>query len=246
MKAPFKHFDLPTQHLTGNIHYTPPKARQADEIDRRRSLPKGSILAEQQAQGLQIAAFILSQVEEKPDIEFAARIIAVSGLNSAWYGFAQRSPVMRRRLLLPYLAAEANSEPLNSSEQLTVTRDSLHEAAIAADGLRFAIYERSPQRAALKTAVGRGLGNVSLRLACLPIGETFSAQSNSYTVQRLVRERGLETLEAARQIGAELGTPPSVAQLVDPNSDLSVYIRRNAPNGVYAAYDKALANSQAA
>ncbi len=246
MKQPFKHFDLPTHHLTGDKHYVPPKARQPDEIERRRSLPTGTLLAEQQLQGIRIASSIIEHVVERPDVEFTARIVAASGLNSSWYGFARGSQVMRRRLQLPLVAGSLDVPPLTSTEQLAGVRQSFTEVDTIAEALVMS-FETSSRRTSLqKRVLGRALGDASLSLACVAPGRSYSSQSDPYEVQAKVRQQGLMALESARTLESQIGTPPSLAQLADQDSDLAVFIRRTAPNGVYEAYQAAFATSQAA
>ncbi len=100
----YKDFDLPTNHQAKGEDYIPPKARQADEIERRRRLPSGTLLAEQQRDGIAISAEALARLEREEDLQFASRILGASALNTSWYLFAKGAPVMRRRLKLPVLA----------------------------------------------------------------------------------------------------------------------------------------------
>lgn len=171
MKKPYRHFDLPTKHLTGERHYVPPKSRDADEIERRRSLPAGTILAEQQRSGTKIAAHILQTVREQHDVRFASRIIAASGLNSAWYGFARGSNVMRRRLHLPFLV-QSEEERLWTPDIQERALIAFNEAAVAAEGLVVAVANRAPKQEERRVKVGRMMGDASLELACVGLGET--------------------------------------------------------------------------
>lgn len=51
-------------------------------------------------------------------------------------------------------------------------------------------------------------------------------------------------MESARERAAEIGVNPSLAQLGDVDSPLSVYWRRHAPNGAFDAYMEALETTQ--
>lgn len=246
MKAPFKHFDLPSHHLTGDRHYVPPKARKSEEIERRKALPTGALLAEHQLRGIRIASSILERVVEKPDLDFTAKIISAGGINSSWYGFARGSQVMRRRLQLPYLAGSLDTPPPTGIGQLSSVRQSFEEAGTIAGSLVSSIETRSRRTNLQKRLLGRALGDASLSLACITLGRSYSMQSDPYDIQAEVRQQGLTALEAARTLEAEIGTPPSLAQLADTDSDLAVYIRRNAPNAVFEAYEEALAAPSAA
>lgn len=104
MKQPYRHFDLPTIHLDPHkAHHIPRRATNQSEVERRKTLPKGTLLAEEQTRGIAVAARLLWHLSEQEDIAFVRPIIAAAGINTAWYDFAAQSPVMRRRLLLPRL-----------------------------------------------------------------------------------------------------------------------------------------------
>ncbi|MNL62941.1 hypothetical protein D3C87_1870170 [compost metagenome] len=78
-----------------------------------------------------------------------------------------------------------------------------------------------------------------MQLACIEVG-TVADSYSPFDVQNLAREQSLQTLEQARVFGDHVGSHPSMAQLADPNSDLAVYWRRNAPNGAFEAYEEAI------
>jgi len=237
MKKPYNNFDLPRQHLTSD-HYVPSRARHADEIDRRRTLPRGTLLAEQQRDGLHIASNIASNVQSPQDLAFVTDTLAVSGLNAGWYNYAQKSDVMRRRLLLPELANDDEDWRESRSGLLTKAQEGLVHAAEMATVFAAAKTERKDtQRQTF--LLGRHLGNVALELACVPLGNAPRFLS-AFEVQSVAREKALETLERSRIIADQVGTNPSIAQLSDPDSPLSVYWRRNAPNGAYEAYEQAI------
>lgn len=237
MNRPYRNFDLPKQHLDER-HYVPERARTSTEIERRHSLPSGTILAEHQRDGLHIASQIMQMVEQPEDIAFARDVIAMSGINTSWYSYAANSPVMRRRLNLPMLADEEAEWRETRSGLLTKAQRGLVEAATVAEALANTKAER---RSTLRQQqiLGRQLGNVSLQLACMELGSIADSYS-SFDVQNFAREQSLETLEKARIFGDQVGSHPSLAQLADPNSDLAVYWRRNAPNGAFEAYEEAL------
>ena len=233
----FKDFDLPTQHLAEE-HYVPPKARSAAEIERRHRLPKGSLLAEHQHRGLKVAAGILGNIIDQPDVDFSARLLAAAGLNTAWYGFAQgaETEVMRRRLKLPRLDGWQPAWRPSGPDLLREATDGFEEAVFAAKAVVSAVEHRSPRTAGYKKTLGRAIGNSSLTLACVPVADQLVLGGTDHDIQLLVRQRSLHTLNDARQLSGEIGSHPSIAQLADQDSDLSVYWRRNAPNGALQAF----------
>lgn len=237
MKRPYRDFNLPVQHLTDNNHYVPPKARSSEEIERRRSQPKGVVLAEQQYRGMLIGARILRKVEDEPDVTYAYQLLAASGMSSAWYLSARDSETMSKRFKLPVLARGEDDtlfQGLALQEQARVVFD---DAIVAAQGLLSAVETNSPLRGKKTGVLGKTLGNASLALACVPAGEAVR-NFTPFMTQAWVREQGMGVLQKARAMAANIGTPPSFAQLADPNSDLAVEIRRNAPNVVEQAYEE--------
>jgi hypothetical protein len=237
MNKPYRNFDLPKQHLDDR-HYIPERARTKSEIDRRRSMPAGTILAEHQRDGLVVANEIMRNVEQPEDITFATNMIAMSGLNASWYSYAADSPVMRRRLNLPILSDEETGWYETSIGLLVKTQHALVGAVAVADSLVKATRERRPT-ARYQQQLGRRLGNVSLGLACVELSNSADAYS-AFDMQHFAREQSLRTLEQARTFSDRIGSHPSIAQLADPNSDLAIYLRRHAPNGVFESYEEAI------
>lgn len=236
MKKPYSHFDLPTQHL-GMEHYIPPRTRDEDEAERRRYLPRGTVLAEQQRNGLYVAQAIMNQELDEPDELFASRVLAASGLNSSWYSYARNARVMRRRLFLPKLIDEEAAWRETHDGLRAKVRDGLAEAVKWGEVLAWATAE-STVRTHLPVVAGRAMGNASLQLSCMTIGDVPRGVG-TFDVQAVAREQGLASLEFARRAEAEMGVAPSIAQLADKDSPLSVYWRRNAPNGAYEALEQA-------
>ncbi len=234
----YKDFDLPTNHQAKGADYIPPKARDEAEIERRHRLPTGTLLAEQQCDGIAISADTLSVLERGEDLAFASRILGASALNTSWYLFAKGAPVMRRRLKLPVLASY-DPELQPDTDQLVQQRNlSLSQAKSRADrhtamvsvGLRELALEDS------KTLLGRHVGNAALKIATVDLARQ---SRDGFEIQDIVRRRALRTLRDARELGGEIHTVPSLAQLANPDSDLSIFWRRNAPDGALSAYQSA-------
>lgn len=240
-KLPFSNFDLPRQHLGGEGHYIPPRARDKDEIARRRSLPSGILLLEQQRRGLEIAGSILTLVKEDEDIKFTAKMIGMAALNTGWYAFAQNAPdVMRRRLLLPKLA-DHETDWRQTAEGLQIEAvNGIHEVHDIA-ALMIDRHEAKTRGRAIPTALGRRIGNVSLQFGAIHHNATNVA-GTAFEVQKHVRDTSLDILESTREFGIKTGSHPSIAQLADPDSPLAVHWRRTAPDGAYEAYETAVAS----
>ncbi len=229
--------------MGGDKHFVPAKARDEAEIERRRSLQPGVLLAEHQERGLAVASTILKFVKDPASIAFSARILPAAGLNSAWYGFARGAEyeVMRRRLKLPYLAVQAEEIRQTSDDLLYDAGYRFGEARDTAKMLATSIDQQSPKTDQYKRSLGRQVGKASLVLACVELGDRLVEQPlSSIDTQTLVRERSLRALNDARTLGSEIGLPPSIAQLADPDSHLSVYWRRESPTGAMRAYETAV------
>ena len=236
MKQPVKHFDLPKQHLIGE-HYVPARARKSDEIERRRSLRPGTLLLEQQRDGLAIARHMIERAEERPDVQYLSAMLAAAAFNSSWYGFARQAPVMRRRLHLPQIVSETHDHRTTRSGLLEQVRN--HTAATAEMASAY-VFAHAGGYDTLRQSIelGRQMGNIGLELAAVPIvSSTYGL--NPIKTQLAVRERGLEVLDDARALASEIGVNVSLAQLADADTDLSVHIRRTAPNGVHDSFEEA-------
>jgi len=237
MKHPYKHFDLPTEHLRGE-HYVPARARDEDEIARRRTLLPGALLAEQQAKGLRVIMGILEHVQEEPDVQFASELLSATGINTSWYALARDALVMRRRLYLPQLADDTLDFRLSPAGVRDEAYGGIVEAGVFADLYRDEHYEGAPLKRT-RQAFGRAIGNASLGLGCLELGSAH-LRMNAFDAQLAARQQGQRAIERARQLELQLGAAPSLAQLADVDSPLAVYWRRVAPNGAYQAYEEAI------
>lgn len=243
-KRIYRDFDLPIKHLTGETHFVPPKARDSDEIDRRRFLPPGTILLEHQHAGIKIAKAILDQLIDPDDIAFSTGVLAPSGLNTAWYLFGRSAPVQRRRLKLEVLATEDPEQRPSTYMLLQNAGSDFRLAEARSNSLidlhlnKFSTAEQ--ERKILARTVGHG----ALTMSCASLGDQIGydeIQLTDFELQDLARRRGLNALEQSRVLAEQIGTPPSLAQLGNVDSDLSVYWRRQAPNGALKAYEQAVA-----
>jgi len=236
-------------HLEGLDHYVPPKARYPYEIGRRQSLPRGVLLSEYQSRGLAVAVTILRHIEQPEDLTFASDVLAASSINSSWYGLARRAPVMRRRLKLPILAQTDRDYAPTAVDLVHGAIGELTNAGGFADRYTAALTECSNEVQKHARSLGRIIGNASLTIACVGMSEPTLHRLSGLPddlVQQAVRRRGLIALHQAHMLGETIGTPPSLAQLADPNSDVSVYWRRQAPTGALEAFELATQTHRAA
>lgn len=238
-KRPYKDFDLPTKHIEGERHYIPPKARDRAEIERRKSQPAGTLLAEHQHAGLAVATIMLGILQDTDDIMSAASFIVPAGLNSAWYSHAQHSQVMRRRLKLAKLATEDPEQRPTSYMLHHEATDLFGKATDAAKQLVLAIRHQIPEgifdsrKELLYT-----LGHASLVLDSVSIGDQvgWDIQVTDFDLQDLARKRALNALERSRALQAEIGEPPTMAAFGDYDGLIARELRKNATDAVVEAY----------
>lgn len=248
-KKPFTDFDLPTKHLSGGNHFVPPKARSKEEIERRRRLPAGTLLAEYQYRGLAMSTIILGLVREPQDLESATAIISPAGLNTSWYIHALGSEVMRRRLKLAKLATDDPEQRPSSYMLHRQATDLFAEATDTAHRLVVATSRGQESMYDYKKRVARTVGHASLVLDSVEIGDQVgygSIQVTDFELQHMARNRGLQVLQQARTLQDQIGEAPSLAGLADPDSGISVFFRRQATNQALEAYEQAYETMAAA
>lgn len=234
-----KNFDLPTKHLGPEGHYVPPKARDEAEIARRRTMRagRGILMAEQQEFGVKVGALILEHPRAVEDLEFTAPLLAASGLNTAWFSFGRTLDVMRRELKLP---RPSQRRPITTANLLEDAQLGFFEAAHSAEKVTKQARKGGLEYANHVVPFGRAIGNASLKLACTTLADMLAGLDEA-TSSEVMRRQSLHTLQASRELGDTIGTAPTLAQLANPDSDLSVYWRRTAPNGAVEAYEQAVA-----
>ena len=233
----FKNFDLPVKHLEGKSeHYVPPKARNPYEIERRKMLPKGVLMAEMQAKGIKVARGILEQMIDQEDTIFATRTLAAASLNTAWYNYAQGAQdVMRRTLQLPNYE---DMDEANAEEYLFNTAiDQMGQAETFAKRLVRDGHERRRLYVMHKKPLGVKLGNTALVLATIPKANQLAYLQDPAFRQMLTRDCALGLLEDSRTLYKQVGSNPTLAQLADQDSPLAVYWRHQANNLAYDALE---------
>jgi hypothetical protein len=250
-KQPYRKSYQSRNHLTGE-HYVPDRTRDPNEAERRHSLPGGTILAEQQRDGLIIASSIMGHEFENPrDNAFITEMLGASAFNASWYAFARKitvpkthRPPSRRVIDLPELADDDADWRETRSGLLTKIRQGLaHTAGTAEQLVTMHISGHSTER--LNMRLGQQMARHSLQLACLEIANAPRGMS-AFDIQDTARERSLDAQESARTLTNVIGIHPSVAQLANPDSPLSVHWRRNAPDSAYNAYEQGLEEFRAA
>ena len=98
------------------------------------------------------------------------------------------------------------------------------------------IYRRLNQH---KKLYMRQLGNAALELVGSRLDPELIAEASAYDAQLWARMQSLRLLDTARNLGEVIGRHPSLKQLADPDSYLSVHIRRTAPRAAKQAFTDA-------
>lgn len=244
-KTPFKDFDIPTKHITEGKHFIPPKTRDSAERERRKLMPPGTLLVEYQQKGIRMASIMLGILQDPHDIESANAVISPAGLNTSWYSFARgATDVMRRRLKLAQLTSPDPEQRPSSYMLHHQATDLFSLASTKAEGLVVATINGIEPVDEYKKTVARTVGHASLVLDSVPIGDQVGygdIEATDFDLQNMSRLRALSALEQARTLHAVTGEVPSLAGLADPDSGISVFIRRQATDAVVEAYEEAYA-----
>lgn len=235
----FKKFDLPVKHLEGEgEHYIPPKARDAEEIARRRQLAPGVLMAEMQLKGIKIARSILELIMDEEDTLFTTKTLGAAALNTAWYNFAQGAKdVMRRQLTLP-----PYDEYGEDVDKAFIIGDAAEQMCVAEHEASLMVREGHEKRrlyVARKKVIGVKLGDSALILASAPYADIIPHINDPVYGQLLARRSALELLEDSRTLYKQVGSNPTLAQLADQDSPLSVYWRHQANDLAYSALELA-------
>jgi hypothetical protein len=230
-------FDLSVARIPGTA-YQPPKAWNAGEIERRRQLTPGELVYEYQAAGLRVARRtleLLMTADNPRSREFAMDVIAVSGLNSVWYSMADPDRGLRQRKVIPYPYLPTAE---NGTALLRAAHHKLHVAEASADRLTQSYGARARNLSERRRDFGQPVGEASLALAVVSSVGDATFPWRPLDAQMIARESGTRLLERRLDLVRQIDTAPSLAQLADPDSDISVLFRRGARRlGAHEAYN---------
>jgi hypothetical protein len=232
---PFRDFDMPVEHLNALLHDVLPKSQDPERIAYLKTMPRGTANAEAQFFGHGVAYGVLNTVTEPTDIGYAVDILAPAAFNTAWYSGAQATTdVQRRRLKLPrFDMPEGIATPQTFWDS---GRQNFGGALKLANTLVRETHERNPQINKRRQMYMRQLGNAALELTGSQLSSGILAEATAYDAQLWARMQSLRLLDTARNLGEIIGRHPSLKQLADPDSYLSVHIRRTAPKGARKAF----------
>lgn len=234
-----KQYELPQNFVPRTApEYIPPVSRNAAEIERRRGMPPGSLVIEQQYLGALASGYFMEwlvQDGSHEDVAFGSELTAAALLGSARLSLRGGRPVMRRHLHLPVVVDPVTDVQLTPAQRIKAMSSGLEGVA----DLSGDIYERKlslKRRASLERAhrFGRAAGDAALWVALAPQGEEIGEPGMLATeVQLAVRGIADDALEATRVLRGKVGQNLSLAMIGGQAARLETYIEENAPGGVY-------------
>lgn len=249
MKKPYKDFDLTRELINTDKHFVPPKARRPEEIERRKAEAKivnGTFLSrEYQRAGSRVGGYVFLRVKDKADQLFAGKILGICGFVSGVYEAHDpglKGPqVMSRRGQLAFYGEDPELMQRPTTDDFEVDAFTAYEGILHAAGkIATANANNLPSLARTQLEQGRLMASMALGVANISL-DTIPESASPFRVSDIIRNHGLQTVRRAHELTEHIGTPPSLAQLADPYSDLSVYLNREAPDGFLEAYEEASA-----
>lgn len=232
----FKKLHIPTGHLDKCRLPVPAKAHEAGEVQRRKAERAGVLVLRHEQAGLQTMRHQVGQLAVNgtaKDIGFTTRTFAMALANSAHLSHGRGRPVMATPHELLRLLNDDYVEL--SGEMVLAEFGSLLDGAIATSGdlidaRRFGL----PQEQDYRKQVGRQLGKAASYANCVLLADQLSGCSQKQQ-QKAIRDDCMDMLASARSFDKTIGSAPTVAQLANPLSQLSVYMHDEAPAGAYEA-----------
>ncbi len=231
--------------------YVPPKARDPKEIARRRMLPKGTIILEQQRDGAEIVARCLELLTGKDDDGVLAKMIARAANGTADICAARpggkSGKTMYKRIALP----ENDIDPSGLDEEsLRLRALGLIKAAVEPG--RYIVKSHVGNHCstpAFSEQFGKLVGQTSLVLASAEDNKTLQmVAGDPIAVQHYTWLACEAMIEEARLFHRlpSVGVHPTFAQFAHRDSPLNVWIRNNAPNDSAEVLDQAFCEIMAA
>lgn len=244
----FKDCDLPVEFQASLEQYRGARIRGelADPTELSAVMQQQLKLAQGCELGFSIGSVIIKRVIKPEDVAYAKSRLAAAGISTAHELFARdaHAQVGRRRLKLPFLAVDTPEERQTSADLQYQSGFMLSQSRIEATTLvnRIKQAEKKDERPILqqRTKLGRLAGNTALMLTCIPLGdELIENPLSKADTQIVVRTKCLKLLRETRDLAHKIGILPTIDQLADDMSQLSVLWQREAPDGAWKAYHEA-------
>lgn len=260
-RKPYSQLVLPSTHLPADSeHAQPASARDSDVIDFRRSRPHGALVYDEERKGLIIEQFVVRNYEQQgvDDDNFSLKMLAMAAINTGFYDFARDASVMNRNIPMPELAINQSGGRVLRPSRTQFLAEAIPgniEQSIQFATQRLDEFQKSPDFNNRKVAkLSYELGKTVSRTALLLGGVSqieHVHDMDAFEAQKRLREHLTKLLEDARTIAAKpvdghkpMGSHPSILQLANQDSDLSVYWRRNAPNEAVDLLEEARAQAK--
>jgi hypothetical protein len=223
-----KQGDLPVAHLGKEGHYVPPKSQDEAIIALRRSRP-GTLRLLASSVGANVAAeLVYASSDDLEQALFVSDVMSQAIINTVWYQFAQGEKQNRRNL--PYFPLYEKLEPANGL--MNGAAENLQDASIGIRKLAGVSAVNIIRKANLRRSSSLVLRDSAMALVAVPFADRLQYNPDMYSeleVGMLMQEATNTMLTSARTLHEQIGAHPSLAQLADSESHLSVYLRRNMP-----------------
>lgn len=231
---PYTKFMMTTRHhdMDSNLHFVPALATESSEIDRLHVLPHGTKILESQHRGAAVMSETLKLLLLDGDpkaIAYFQKISSPAIVNSLGYLVQGNSDTMNKQVDLPYVFNSETGRPITAEQAAARTLGAIEQAEQAtADLLHGHTINHLPKYKVNKAA--RDLGNGALWLATMDLPAQMPAAAGAYDAQLRIRERSLNTVQIARNIGKVIHMIPSLGAAGDIDSTYSAFMRRNVPS----------------
>ena len=229
---PFSQFEIPRMHLPAeptHRHYKPAPALEKTEIERRKKLPYGTLLAEQQHHSIQVARQVLEVVGQTgslTSLEKASDQIAAALFNSTFYLDAGRAVGVMRRV---YELKHNESRPLPAIQTDFVDEavESLTVAEVISERLVISRAKKHACTPVYEKRLAHQFANAFMSLSCVAVAEDFNDlfdddSRDLSAIQNLTREACLVTEARSKTLDGRV-VYPSIAQLADKASPEAEY-----------------------
>lgn len=221
--------------------YFPPLSHDAREIERRRGLPKGTLVVEQQYLGAVAAGLFLSQLSENgthEDEMFGGSVMHAAMLGSARFSLRGGEFVMRRHLHLPRVADPDTDMRMTNTG---IRQTALDELVLATE-MSKELYDRKRETGRIPLRMshrfGHAIGDVAMWTAMMTHDE-IGPTGTSSEVQKAVLQVGMEALDNTRRLRTRVGQNLSLAMIGGRTARLMTYFEENATPGAFDALNDA-------
>lgn len=231
---PRRQYSFATAQSSEMTDYKPGRTRNADR-ERMFAGHKGIVIPWQQKVGAVAMARSFDLILEEnsdEDIQQIAGIFATVSFGTSFHAFAQRAQrrdrVMRRHGQLPDMLDRETGEPIGYDGLDSRIRTGLSVAASLATDIESMVRNKArPKSVKQKNyQMGRVTLNNALSLAALEF-DVPRLESGEMALQDAAWDAAEAVAQRSIDLTDMLGVRPTIALLVDPSSDYSIYLHDN-------------------